>query len=141
MPDASNSSSNMIGNYLSRIAPKHERRRFERRKCAFMARALFTTKGNRNIAQYIVLAQDISEVGIRLYTEQAKEIPKHFYLFVGKHQLGIGCIVIGREKDVLRCEFIKEAPTKIVDHLAGVSNPNSTLGLIKHPLFGYVAPH
>ncbi len=139
MPDASNTS--LVGNYLSRIAPKYERRRFERRKCAFMARILFTTKGNRNIAQYIVLAQDISEVGVRLFTEQAKDIPKHFYLFVGKHQLGMGCIVVGREKDILRCEFIKEQPTKIVDHLAGVTNPNSTLGLIKHPLFGYVAPN
>lgn len=132
---------NLIGNYLSRVAQKYERRRFERRKCNFMVRILFTTKGNRNIAQYIAIAQDISEVGIRLYTEQGKDIPKHFYIFVGKYQLGVGCIVIGREKDILRCEFIKEQPTKIVDHLAAVTNPNQTLGLIKHPLFGYTPPH
>lgn len=133
--------SSQMGNYLSRIAPKYERRRFERRKCNFMARILFTTKGNRNIAQYITLALDISEVGVKLQTEFAKEIPKHFYLFVGKYQHGIGCIVVGREMEVLRCEFIKEERTKIVEHLAGVTNPNSTLGLIKHPLFGYAPEH
>ncbi len=135
------SSTNLVGNYLSRIAPKYERRRFERRKCNFLVRILFTTKGTRNIAQYVALAQDISEVGIRLYSEQTKDIPKHFYIFIGKYQHGVGCIVVGREKDILRCEFIKEEQTKIVDFLAKVTNPNQTLGLLKHPLFGYAPEH
>ncbi|MBB4064156.1 PilZ domain-containing protein [Gellertiella hungarica] len=135
------SNTSQVGNYLSRIRPQYERRRFERRKCNFMARVLFTAKGTREITQYIVLTQDISEVGVRLHTEFVKDIPKHFYLFVGKYQHGIGCIVVGREKDILRCEFIKEEQTKLVDFLARVSNPNQTLGLLKHPLFGFPPPH
>ena len=127
-------SNNQVGNYLSKIRPKYERRRFERRKCNFMGRVLFTERGTRCITQYIVIALDISEVGIRIHTTYTKEIPRHFYFFVGKYQHGIGCIVVGRDKDILRCEFIKEESTKLVDFLAQVKNPNSTLGELKTAL-------
>ena len=98
-----------IGNYLSRIRPQYERRRFERRKCNFLARLLFTLKGCRNITQYIVGVEDISEVGVRVATDHGKDIPRFFYLFVGKYQHGIGCFVVGREKGILRCEFIRRS--------------------------------
>nr|WP_316652413.1 PilZ domain-containing protein [uncultured Gellertiella sp.] len=127
------------GNYLSRIRPPSERRRFERRKCQFMARALFTAKGTRGITQFIVMAVDISEVGVRLYTEQEKDIPRHFYFFVGKHQHGIGCTVIAREKNILRCEFMTEQDQRMVDYLAGVTNPSATLGMLTNPVFTAIA--
>lgn len=140
MPDTKKTSER-IGNYLSRFHRATERRRFERRRCNFLARAFFTANGFHGITEYIVTAQDISEGGIRLQTDSAADIPRHFYLYVGQYQLGIGCAVVWRGEGQLRCEFIKDEQTRFVEFLAEVSDPGSTLVEIHHPLFGFAPAH
>lgn len=106
-----------------------------------MARAFFTANGFHGITEFIVTAQDISEGGIRLKTDNQAEIPKHFYLYIGQYQLGIGCAVVWRGDQQLRCEFIRDEQTRFVDFLAEVSDPGSTLVEIHHPLFGFAPSH
>lgn len=140
MPETKKAHENR-GNYLSRLRPLTERRRFERRKCHFMARAFFTANGFHGIKEFIVTASDISEGGVRLETEHAADIPKHFYLYVGQYQLGIGCVVVWRGQEQLRCEFIKEEMSHYIDFLATIDDPEATLVELQHPLFGYALGH
>lgn len=128
------------GNYLSRVGTNRDRRRFERRTCNFLGRILFTAQGTRGITQYVVQAIDISEGGVKIFTQFQKDIPRHFYFYVGKYQHGIGCAVVGRGTDLLRCEFLNEQKPELVDFLAKVTNAHQTLGELKHKLFGYKSP-
>ncbi len=128
------------GNYLSRVGTSNNRRRFERRTCNFLGRILFTAQGTRGITQYVVQAIDISEGGVKIFTQFQKDIPRHFYFYIGKYQHGIGCAVVGRGTDILRCEFLNEQKPEVIDFLAKVTNPHQTLGELKHKLFGYKPP-
>lgn len=129
------------GNYLSRLKPDYERRRFRRYECSFMARVFFTIHGARGIREYIVEACDISELGIRFTSENAEDIPLHFYLYIGQYQHSVGCAVVAREDNVLRCEFLVEESSAMIEFLASVADPASTLAEIRHPVFGYPAEH
>ena len=128
-------------NYLSRLVTSPDRRRSDRQRCHFLARAYFTSHGARGIREVEVAALDLSQHGICLSSSHADEIPLHFYLYIGQYQHSISCAVVKRHEEILRCEFLRRETMEMVDFLCGVTDPRMTLSEIRHPLFGLSPDH
>jgi hypothetical protein len=127
-------------NYLSRLITAPDRRRSQRHGCHFLARAYFTSHGTRGIREFEVAVLDISQHGVCLSSLHADELPAHFYLYVGHYQHSIGCAIVKRQDEIVRCEFLKTEQQEMIEFLASVTDPRLTLSQIQHPLFGLAPP-
>jgi hypothetical protein len=125
------------GNYLSRLMIEDEKARDAPRGCYFMARACFTSRGVRGARELLVEVLDISETGVRLFCKRPHLLPAHFYLCIGHYQHAIGCATTDRNGELIWCDFLRAQSQQLVDYLASVPSPQSTLSAIRHPLFGH----
>lgn len=118
------------GNYLSRLSRQKENRRWDRRKCNFMVRIMYTKDGLKNISILKAAVQNISEGGA-LAIMPYDEVPKFFYMVIGKYQLQIGCSVVSHKKPIVRIEFIQEQDSALIDFLASTSRATDSLNFMK----------
>lgn len=115
-----------MASYLSRVNSAVYRKDWETRKCLFLARAVFPDKETRKTAFSTIMIHEISE-GTAIFQTDLEEVPKHFYISIGKFQHHIGVALTGRVKENYKVEFIKPQPTKLVDSLARLSSPATAL--------------
>ena len=118
------------GNYLSRLSRQKENRRWDRRKCNFMVRIMYTKDGLKNISVLRAAVQDISEGGA-LAIMPYDEVPKFFYMIIGKYQLQIGCSVVSHKKPIVRIEFLQDQDSALIDFLASTARATDTLNFMK----------
>lgn len=118
------------GNYLSRLSRQKENRRWDRRKCNFLVRVMYTKDGLKNISVLRAGVQDISEGGA-LAIMPYDEVPKFFYMIIGKYQLQIGCSVVSHKKPIVRIEFLQDQDSALIDFLASTARATDTLNFMK----------
>jgi len=112
--------------YLSRVNSAVYRKDWEPRKCQFLARIVFPDKETKKTTFSTILVHEVSE-GTAVFQTDLEEVPKHFYIAIGKFQHYFGVALTGRVKAGYKVEFIKEQPTKLVDSLARISSPATGL--------------
>lgn len=115
-----------MATYLSRIKSDVYRKDWETRKCQFLARIVFPDKETKKITFSTIVILEISE-GTAVFHTELDEFPKHFYIAIGKFQHYMGAALAGRAKDNYKIVFIKEQPTKLIDALARIKSPATTL--------------
>ena len=129
-PDTLDRNSPRKGNYLSRLSGTQEKRQWERRRCNFMVRAMFTKDGLKNISVLKAAVQDISEGGA-LAIMPYDEVPRFFYMVIGQNQLRIGCSVVSYKKPMVRIEFMQPQDPALIDFLASTTRAGDTLNFMK----------
>ena len=129
-PSTAKTNPPMKGNYLSRLSREQEKRKWERRRCNFMVRAMFTKDGLKNISVLKAAIQDISEGGA-LAIMPYDDVPRFFYMVIGQNQLRIGCSVIYVKKPMVRIEFMQPQNSALIDFLASTSRSGDTLNFMK----------
>jgi hypothetical protein len=115
-----------MATYLSRIKSDVYRKDWEVRKCQFLARIVFPDKDTKKISFSTITILEISE-GTAVFQTELEEFPKHFYIAIGKFQHYIGVALSGRVKENYKVGFIKEQPTKLIDALARIKSPATSL--------------
>lgn len=115
-----------MSSYLSRVNSAVYRKDWESRKCQFLARIVFPDKETKKTTFSTILVHEVSE-GTAVFQTELEEVPKHFYIAIGKFQHYIGVALTGRVKESYKVEFIKPQPTKLVDTLARMSSPATAL--------------
>lgn len=97
---------------------KLDQRDWFRRKVDFTVRLIFPTRGIREVNSAIFKLQDLCEGGASLYIGGVKSVPDFFYMQFGDERSElIGCYLVGRDHDVLRCQFSEIMPTEKVDEI------------------------
>ncbi|MBB4064157.1 hypothetical protein [Gellertiella hungarica] len=112
-----------------------EEQSFERFSCHFQARALYTSKGCRNIQEFTVDVREISRRDLVVTSPLTSFLPDAFTLILGSRQYGLGCAVTLRRRDRLRCALIRPESTDLVAFLSSLSDPAVTLRTLYHPMF------
>lgn len=104
-------------------------------RCNFQARALYTRRGCRQIQEFTVEVFEISRQSLRLRSALASFLPDSFTLILGARQYGIGCCVVGRVKNTVRCNLIRRETDSMVAYLSTLRDPRTTLLPINDPSF------
>jgi hypothetical protein len=118
-------------NYLSRIGEKQDERRWMRRECNIMVRVMFPSKGVRKVTILNARILDISEGGA-LAIIPYENVPKHFYIAIGKFQHNIGCVAKLIKKENVHIEFIKVQNGNLINYLSRFDNKFETLQELKY---------
>ena len=93
-------------------------RQWVRRKVDFTVRLVFPTRGIREVNAAIFKLQDISEGGAGLYVGTIESVPDFFYMQFGdEHSELIACYSVGREHEVLRCQFSETVASWKIDEI------------------------
>jgi Ni,Fe-hydrogenase maturation factor len=117
--------------YLSKIVEQNEARRWLRRDCSLMVRVMFPAQGVRKVAILNARLMDISEGGA-LAVVPYENIPKHFYMVIGKFQYNIGCVARNIRKEFVHIEFIRIQNTNLINFLSRIDNKFDTLNELKY---------
>lgn len=104
-------------------------------RCRFLARALYTRKGCRDIQEFNVEVFELSGQHLRLRSPLAGFLPDNFSLVLGARQYGIGCAVLSRVNNTVWCQLIRRESEPMVSFLAGLRDPKETLEELHDPLF------
>lgn len=113
----------------------HTRPEPEILRCRFMAQALYTRRGCRDIHEITVEVTEISRHFVKIHSKLAFFLPDNFTLILGTRQYGLGCSVLTRDGVILRCNLIRRETTAMVGFLSKVTDPRETVREIRHPLF------
>lgn len=103
--------------------------------CAFLARALYTRRGCRDIQEFNVEVFEISRRHLRLRSPLTSFLPPNFTLVLGAAQYGIGCSVVKRSKNAVLCNLIRRESGAVVSYLTTRQDARETLLEINDPLF------
>ena len=118
-------------NYLSRMGERQDERRWLRRECNIMVRVMFPFIGIRKVAVLNARLLDISEGGA-LAVIPYKDVPKYFYIVIGKFQYNIGCVAKLIRNEFVHTEFIKIQNTNLINYLSRFDNKYETLSQLKY---------
>lgn len=78
---------------------------------------------------------EISSLSLRLRSPFATILPDDFTLILGARQHGMGCSVVDRFRNTIRCNLIRRETADMVSYLSSLRNPQATLEEIQDPLF------
>lgn len=107
----------------------------ERLDCHFLAVAVYTSHGCRNVQEIAVEVSEISRREVAVCSPLCLFLPDAFTLVLGLRQYGMGCSVVRRRADRILCRLIRPESTDLVAFLSKVEEPKATLRELKHPLF------
>ena len=113
--------------YLNRVPTREERRKWYRRPTDLLVRLLYMAQGIRQTEVRISRIVDLSEGGAKIEAGPSMAIPDHFYIILGEFDFFVGCVVVGRTDGFLHVSFLAEAPTRLINRLSRLTNPEATL--------------
>jgi hypothetical protein len=109
-------------------------RKWARREVDFSARLVFPTRGIREVNTAIFQLQNLSEGGASIYVGAIKSVPDFFYLQFGDENSElVGCYLVERTAEILRCRFSSEMETSQVDEIIARSGMTSMLDTLFAP--------
>lgn len=112
--------------YLSRVESGYFSQKWYRRSVSIFGNLLFTGKWMRKAQIIRCLIVEISEGGAVVRVGKSV-VPDHAYLVLGRFDVVIGSVVVRREPGAVHLCFVKQLPTDLINRLARLSSPFSTL--------------
>lgn len=103
--------------------------RWLKRDCCFIVRIVYPKKALQQLQYVSARVVEISE-GEAVIQTAFSRLPDHFYIVLGHFEHHIGASVVRREGNEIEVEFLKEQQPKLINILARIEAPLSTI----HPM-------
>ena len=119
---------------IMRDEPQRGQRKWARREVDFTARLIFPTRGIREVNTANFQLQNLSEGGASIYIGAIRSVPDFFYLQFGDENSElVGCYLVDKTAEVLRCRFSREMETRQVDDIIARNDMSSMLDTLFAP--------